>query len=138
MTGDLYINGKDAFTYWGVNLSERGLTALMTPPSLKERITNNSRLEHGKRMLNNAPRFDSREISLDIHLIAQNCTEFFTRYNSFCEELATGALVIRTKYQPTVYYHTLYVSCTQYTAIIDGLAKFTLKLQEPNPNNRTQ
>ncbi len=137
MIGDLYINGQDAYQQWGVNIGDKGLTALMTPAPLKERITNNSRLEHGKRILNNAPRFDSREVTLDMHLIATNTTDFLNKYQAFCDDvLASGQLTIETKYQSGVVYKMLYVSCTQYSAILNGIAKFTLKLIEPNTKDR--
>ena len=69
--------------------------------------------------------------------MASDEKQFFERYNSFCEELATGVLEIETKYQPDVAYKTIYQSCSQFSQFMRGIGKFTLKLIEPNPNDRT-
>ena len=138
MTGDLFINGYDAYNRWGVSLSDGAISTLMTPAPMKERLTNDVRVEHGSRTSNRLPRKASRDVTLEIHLSARSRTDFFTKYDLFCSEvLATGQLNIVTKYQAGVTYRMLYVSCTQFTAIVNGLAKFSLKLTEPNPANRS-
>lgn len=134
--GELYINGKDAYGQWGISLSDTALSALMTPPSNKDLIENKSRLEHGKRVIVNNIRLDERNLTLEIHLTAPNKDQFFARYTSFCEELKTGALDIKTKYQPDIVYRTTYISCQQFTQFMQGIAKFVLKINEPNPDNR--
>ena len=58
------------------------------------------------------------------------------RYGDFCEVLRGGVLEIQTKYQPGVYYRFIYLSCTQFSQFIGQLAKFSLKLSEPDPTNR--
>lgn len=136
MTGDLTINGYDAYTRWGISLSDGAISALMTPAPMKERLSNDVRVEHGSRSSNRLPKLASRDVTLEMHLTAGSMSEFFTRYESFCTELASGQLNIRTKYQPAVTYRMLYASCNQFTAFVNGLAKFSLKLTEPNPANR--
>lgn len=84
------------------------------------------------------PRVDVRNLTLQINLTASSEEQFFERYNSFCEELATGALEIETKYQPKVVYKTIYQSCSQFSQFMRGIGKFSLKLYEPNPNDRTK
>lgn len=137
MTGDLTINGYDAYTRWGISLSDGAISALMTPAPMKERLSNDVRTEHGSRTSNQSPKLASRDVTLEMHLSASSRESFFSRYESFCSELATGKLHIITKYQPSVTYRMLYVSCAQFTAFLNGLAKFSLKLTEPNPNNRS-
>lgn len=135
--GELFINGVDAYTQWGVSLSDTALSALMTPSANKAYITNKSRLEHGKRVIVNDTKVDERSITINIHLTASNEQEFFNRYNKFCQEvLAQGVVDIKTKYQSDVVYHMIYESCTQFSQFMRGIGKFTLKLLEPNPNNR--
>ena len=113
------------------------LSALMTPPPMKEFIENKSRLEHGKRIITSNPKIDERNITLTFNLTAKNEEQFFSRYNSFCEELAIGVLNIKSKYQPDVVYKTIYLSCNQFTQFMRGIAKFSLKLIEPNPKDRS-
>ena len=138
MKGELFINGKDAYAEWGVSMDTSSLSALMTPAANKDLPENKSRLEHGKRVITDASiiKIDERQFTLTINLTAKNEVEFFTRYNSFCEELATGRLNIYTKYQPGVVYKTIYKSCNQFTQFMRGIAHFSLKLEEPNPKDR--
>lgn len=135
--GELFINGKDAYTTWGISMDNTSLSSLMTPAPNKEFIENKSRLEHGKRVITSNPRKDERDLTLQINLTASNEDSFFARYDSFCEELETGCLDIRTKYQPTVMYRTIYLSCQQFSQFMRGVGKFILKLNEPNPKNRS-
>lgn len=137
MKEELFINGKDAYTTWGISMDNTALSDLMTPPSNKALIEYESRLEHGKRVVIANPRKDARNLTLQINLTASDEGEFFKRYNSFCDELATGALEIETKYQPDVVYKTIYQSCSQFSQFMRGIGKFSLKLYEPNPNDRT-
>lgn len=138
MTGELFINDKDAYTTWGITMDDTSLSALMTPPPQKNLIENSSRLEHGKRVISSNPKKDERNITLFLNLTARDKDTFFERYDSFCNELATGMLRIRTKYQPSVEYKTLYLSCNQFSQFMQGIAKFSLKLCEPNPDDRTK
>ena len=112
---ELFINGKDAYTTWGISMDDTALSALMTPAPNKEFIENKSRMEHGKRVITADP---------------------FARYDSFCNELDKGILEIKTKYQPNIVYRTIYISCNQFSQFMQGIGKFVLKLNEPNPNNR--
>jgi len=136
--GELYINGYDAFEAWGLSMDNTSLSALMAPPPIKSLIENSSRLNHGKVMLTENVRYDSRELTLQVHIIASSEDEFFERYASFCEQLAKGAMTIVTKYQPTTVYNVIYQSCTQFSQYMRGIAKFSLKLVEPDPTNRSE
>ena len=136
MIGELSINGKDAYATWGISLDDTALSALMTPAPMKELIENKSRLEHGKRVVATNPKIDERTLTLQINITASDKGQFFERYNSFCQELVTGVLNIKTKYQPNVMYRTIYLSCQQFSQFMQGIGKFVLKLNEPNPNNR--
>lgn len=138
MTGELYINGKDAYTKWGISMDDTSLSALMTPAPNKELIENKSRLENGKHVNLSNPKMDERSFTLQINLTAPNTEAFFSRYSSFCKELATGVLDIKTKYQPNLVYKTIYQSCSQFSQFIQGIGKFTLKLTEYNPSDRTE
>lgn len=134
---ELWINGEDAFDLWGVSLSETSLSELMVPSSNKAYIENESRLQHGKQIIVADSKMDARSITLQVNLIADNESQFFDRYDRFCKVLANGTLNIRTCYRPDVVYKTVYVSCSQFSQFMRGIAKFSLKLIEPNPNDRT-
>lgn len=136
MTGECFINGKDAYTTWGIVLSDSALTALMTPAPLKPFVENKSRSLDGKTVSIKNPKYDERDVQVTFSLVAKTKSEFLARYDSFCAELKTGAIDIRTINQPSVVYRTVYGSCTQYSMFNGRLGKFVLRLNEPNPNNR--
>lgn len=134
--GEFYINEKDAYTTWGISMDTTSLSALMTPPPMKDFIENKSRLEHGKRVITTNAKVDERSITLTFNLTAKTKENFFSNYNDFCEELKTGNINIRTKYQPDVIYRMVYISCQQFKQFMQGIGKFSLRLVEPDPTNR--
>ena len=136
LTGQLKINGKDAYTTWGISMDDTSLSALMTPPPVKAYIENNDRTEHGKRIMTTSVLVDSRDLTLQINLTAENERQFFERYVLFCDELSKGILDIETSFQQGVVSHCLYQSCSQFSQFMRGIGKFVLKLTEPNPNKR--
>lgn len=135
--GQLLINGKDAYTTWGIFMDETALSTLMTPVPNKEFISNKYRSKDGKRVIKHNPRLDEREITLSFNMSAKSPEEFLANYWKFCEEvLATGELVIHTSFLPTVWFRCIYLSCTQFSEFIREMAKFSLKLNEPDPSDR--
>ena len=136
MIGELFINDKDAYLEWGVSMDDTSLSALMTPAPNKELIENASRLNHGKSVITDGAKKDERNLTLQLNLTAPDKDTFFERYESFCKELDSGVLEIRTKYQPAILYRTIYLSCSQFSQFMQGIGKFVLRLNEPNPMNR--
>lgn len=134
--GQLIINGMDAFAMWGVSLSDGAKAVLMQPVALKERVSNESRLEHGKRYINTATKKASREFTLEMHMTSSSWSDYLAKYAAWNEMLMNGTLNIVTSWQAGVVYKCLYVSCTQF-AEYGGLAKFAIRLVEPNPDDRT-
>lgn len=133
----IYINGKNAKTQWGVLTTGNTLSALLSPCSMKERVSNESRLEHGKRTDNSNPKVAARELNLEIQMTADNETQFYARHEAFCAELEKGRIDLYLSDRPTVVYHFDYNSCPQYTQFRRGIATLSLKLTETNPNDRT-
>nr|DAN67500.1 MAG TPA: tail protein [Caudoviricetes sp.] len=137
MKEKLIINGENADEKWGISLGESSLSELMTPPANKAFIENESRLQHGKQILVANPKVEARNLTLQLNLTAATKNAFFDKYNLFCKEvLATGVLNIETGYQEGVVYKTIYVSCSQFSQFMQGIAKFSLKLIEPDPSDR--
>ncbi len=143
----IYINSasQDTKTKWGVFFTDNSVTALMTPPPKKSYITNKSALSHGKQVLTadgNLPKTDERDVQLTFGLKADSLARFIMQYRSFVSELKKGDIDLTlhvweggTYFRET--YHLKYVSCSQYSEYNGRLAKFVLKLNEPNPENRT-
>lgn len=146
MTGELEINGQDAYSAWGVGLEDGALSELMAYPAVKEWITNESRLENGTRYTQPnlgdntmTPMRAAREITLPMHITAKTREEYLNRHGAFFAALMlTGDVNIRTKWQLTTMYRCKYLSCTQFTQYHDdggGIIRFALRLVEPNPND---
>jgi len=137
MTNELFINGKDAYTEWGLFMDESSMSQLRTPPGMKDVVNNKSRLQHGAQYVKTQPvKMDERSLALSVQFTAKNETEFNTRYNAFVQELMTGWLNITTHHEPNVEYKMRYVSCNQYSEFMQGIAKFALKLVEVDPSDR--
>lgn len=134
--GELHINGKDAYTEWGISFDQSALSALMTPPPNKAYIENKSRVENGKKIIVDNPKVDERSVTLSFNLTAKDSVQFFERYNRFCEELKKGWLEITTQYQEGVVYRMVYNNCTQFSQLVREIARFSLKLTEPDPTDR--
>lgn len=135
-TGQLFINGQDAYTTWGVSLNSSALSTLMTPPEVKAWVSNESELEDGARVVAGTPKVADRTISLGVNMSAATEAAFLSRYSAFCTMLKGGTVNIRTSFQPTVMYRCLYVSCSSFAEYRLGIAKFVLKLYEPDPTDR--
>lgn len=132
------INGQQGSRY-GLTLDETALAVLMTPPPKKEDIRNESRLEHGVRVISNREYVKSaeRKLLLKCSISAPSREEFFRRFNLFCSEVLDGGEVdIQTSYQEGVVYRCRYKDCQQLTYYNGRLANFALNLTEPNPKNR--
>ena len=136
--GELYINGYDAWTTWGIFMDDSSISALMTPAATKDFPSNKSRLEDGTRYITSNARLKERDINLSLQLYAPTRAEFYARYAAFCSQvLATGLVNITTKYQDGVVYKCIYNSCSQYRQFMGKIAKFSLKLTEPDPTDRS-
>lgn len=137
MTGELFINGRDAYEAWGVFMDENSMSQLRAPLALKETVSNKSRLQHGTTYVRTQPvKFEERNLTLNLQFTARSEQEFNAKYEAFTQELYTGWLNITTHHQPDVEYKCRYVSCSQYSEFMQGIAKFVLKLTEPNPADR--
>jgi hypothetical protein len=140
--GDLYFIKNnmaiDAFDEYGISLEDEGISKIMTPAPHKEPVQNKNMAMHGTAIVGNVNLKDVRTLSLPMHIVAKTKEAFFTKYGKFCSEiLDAGWIHLKTKYQPNVIYHFRYVDCQPFSIYNMEMAKFTLSLEEPNPNNRT-
>lgn len=136
MIGALKINGLDAYSVWGVTLADGSLSALLTPPALKEFPNNESRIEHGTRYIVHQPRLAQRDVTLEINMTARTQTEFLRQYASLCDTLSQGSFTLWTAWLPRMLFRFIYQSCNQFSQLNLGIAKLSLKLTEPDPTDR--
>ena len=138
MKGELIINGKDAYTTWGVSMGESFIDSIEAPASLKDHISNESRAEHGKRVIT-APsvmKVASRDVTLQFHIFGNTTEAYIANKKAFQSVLYAGAVDIKIPSRGTEIYHLVYqgkqVSFSQSPC--DG--KLSAKFEEPNPMNR--
>lgn len=138
MTGELYINGKDAWTEWGVNMGEGFLDAIDGFAPMKDYIENDSRLEHGKRVLVVDPKVASREVTLHFTIRGMSQTDFRAKRIAFEEELRKGRVEVKVPELGEQVYHLIYLgkSVTYGLNISRTFSTLSAKFDEPNPMER--
>lgn len=139
MKGELIINGKDAWTQWGVNMGEGFIDTLDAPLPMKEYIENESRLEDGKRVLTSNVKKDSREITLSFTITGTSESDYRSKKKAFETELYNGALTISVPKISSDVYHLIYTGKNvSYGLSLDRcFGNFSAKFEEPNPSDRT-
>lgn len=140
MTGELYINGKDAWTTWGVNMGEGFIDALDAPLPMKDYIEDESRLEHGKRVITDNARVDSRDITLGFTITGTSESDYRTKKSAFQTELQKGSFTVRIPALGTQVYKMLYTgkSISYGLSLNRSFGHFTMKATEPNPMDRSE
>ena len=109
MKGDLYINGKDAWLTWGVNMGEDFLDVIDGFATMKEYIENDSRLEDGKRIVKVTPKIASRDITLHFTIKGDSQQDYRNKRTAFEEELRTGFIDVNVPVLGSQVYHLIYL-----------------------------
>lgn len=133
MTGELYINGTDAFSY-GVSMGGGFIDTLKATLAFKDDIENNSAIEHGKRVVL-TPYIDSRDVSLTFTVIGRNRADFEANEKTFLDILYSRKLTIKIKDNPE-YYRLIYTGKSTSYAHASTSCKITAKFTEINPKDR--
>lgn len=139
MKGELYINGKDAWTEWGVNMGDGFLDAIDSFAPMKEYIENDSRLEHGKRVLVGSPKVASRDLTLHFTIMGESEADFRAKRKAFEAELRKGKVDVGIPALGSDIYHLLYLGKSiGYGMSLDRtFCSVSSKFEEPNPTERT-
>lgn len=140
MTGDLFINGKDALETWGARMGDGFLDAIDGFNQMKDYIENESRLEHGKRVITDNARVDSREITLQFTIEGDSESDYRTKKKAFQTELEKGAVSIKVPVLGSEVYKLIYLGkSVSYGLSLDRcFGKVSSKFEEPNPADRNE
>lgn len=140
MKGDLIINGKDAFTTWGVRMGEGFLDTIDGFNQMKEYIENESRLEHGKRVITDNAKVDSREITLHFTIDGSSESDYRSKKKAFQAELEKGSVNIKVPSLGSEVYKLVYLGKNvSYGLSLDRcFGKVSSKFCEPNPADRSE
>ena len=138
MTGELFINGKDAWNTWGVNMGEGFLDAIDAPLQMKSYIQDESRLEDGVRIDISNPKVASRDVTLGFTIMGSSESDYRSKKAAFQAELQKGAFTVKVPALSSDTFKMVYTG----KSISYGLSKrrdfghFTMKCTEPNPKDR--
>lgn len=130
------INDLDAYTEWGVVFPETSISKLMNFAPLKQLITNKGASFNGIKVLPTARKVDSRDLTLVFYIYANNVAEMNEKLDAFESMLRAGVFTIWISDRPHEVYRLIYQNSNQFTQYNGRLAKFTLKVLEPNPTDR--
>lgn len=131
------ISDKDLGEY-GITLIRgwrEALKSLLTPKSY---VTNQSRLEHGKRYTiptADSVRYESRELSIQILLEGINADDYLNKLDDF-QKAISGIFILRIPCLQNRQFTLVYSGFSKYGDYGDKKGIFTLKLIEPDPTNR--
>lgn len=140
MIGDLIINGKDAFATWGVRMGEGFLDAIDGFNEMKDYIENESRMEHGKRMITDNARIASREIALQFTIEGSSESDYRAKKKAFQSEMEKGTVIIKVPTLGNEFYKLVYLGKSlSYGMNLDRcFGKVSSKFCEPNPTDRSE
>lgn len=140
MTGDLFINGKDALETWGARMGDSFLDAIDGFNEMKDYIENESRLEHGKRVITDNAKVDSREITLQFTIEGSSESDYRSKKKAFQTELEKGAVNIKVPVLGNEVYKLIYLGkSVSYGLSLDRcFGKISSKFEEPNPMDRNE
>ncbi len=137
---ELKINKYSVYDTFGVRMGDGFLDALTEPLTLKENIENESRLEHGKRIIvDDNPKIASRELLLDFTITGSSKEDFLQKKNSFLALMYKGEITLQVPQESPDVYHLIYRGKgTDYGMNAQRtFCHMMLKFVEPNPANRT-
>lgn len=123
----------------GVRMGKGFKDALFAPSPVKEYITNESRLEHGVRVLDIPIRKDRRSLTLEFQIWGASPNDLLLKKNAFYAELARGQFDLAIPELTTEVFHLHYTGkSTSYSSGLSNCAcKVKCGFEEFNPNNRS-
>lgn len=95
MTGNLFINSKDAWLTWGVALVKGGYESILTPPNNKPYTTNEQRGASGTQVFYDNPQPMERDFNVSFFIDANTKEDYLIKFNNFVNEIRNGQVIIR-------------------------------------------
>lgn len=137
MKGDLFINNRDVFLVWGVNMGDGFIESLYAPLPMKDVVENKSRLQNGKRVITGDRKIDERDLTLTFTLKGNSPSDYIAKYKSFINEISKGEFTIKVPVLGEEVYHLYYIRSSSFSFnTMRTFSKISAKLNEPNPGNR--
>ncbi len=136
---DLLINGQDAYVKYGVRMGDGFLDAIGAPAPMKEYIENESRLEHGKRVITVDAKVSSRDVNLEFTIQGATPGDYRAKKTAFLAVLYAGGVTVSIPADSPDIYHLVYKGNSPTYAMSRNrcFGKMIVKFEEPNPMRRT-
>lgn len=139
--GDIRINGSSTiYSDYGVAMGEDFINVLTEPLSMKEYVENESRLEHGKRVIvDDEPKIASRDLTLEFTIEGSTPADFLKKKTKFLQLMYSGSITLQVPEVGDEIYHLIYTGKSGEFGMNPQrtFCHMVLKFTEPNPNNRT-
>lgn len=140
LKGLLYFNDKDAYTQYGVFLTENrcdehtNIDALLAAPAMKPYLSVSFRELDGEKLpaVLPVPRFEARDMTLYFCLCVETAEDYQNRYAAFVSLLKSGRLSIRVPNLNRTY-KVYYKELSGYEQLSETTARFKVKFREPEP-----
>lgn len=120
----------------GITLLSGAYAALLTPPSMKNYITNDDPTKDGISVdETHIPKRKDRDVTLTFLIKGSDKADFLNKLSTFTEVLYGGSIEL---YVPDLEakYRLLYSSSTQFANYMLNACKLSVKFKEPDPTNR--
>ena len=139
MKNELFINGEDASIMYGVTLIDTSVDELLKPASMKDFVTNESRIDNGKRMVYDMPRLASRELTISFGILGADPFDFQTKKANFVALLQNEEIELYVPALGEEYYHLRFTKPATYAqSRTHTHCKMACKFIEANPADRTK
>ena len=131
---DLVINGKNAFTEWGVRMGDNFIDALWEMAPMKAYITNDKSLEDGVQYEKTKPKINERTVSLTFTIEGSSKEDFLAKKRAFEAVLYDADVAICVPSDSENVYHLKYKSGVSYAQNFQRtFCKLAAKFTEPVP-----
>ena len=122
----------------GVRMGSNFKNELYAPMELKEFVSNESRLENGKRVIVRNPKVASRTLSLEFAIVGSTQEDFEYKLSVLYEELNKGTVKLEVPELNNDVFHLIYTgkSGTYSSGLSRMACKVKVSFEEPNPANR--
>ena len=134
---DFYINNQGAYTIYKVRMGSGFVDAIEAMTQLKDPIENDSRLEHGVRMIVSRKK-DKRNVNLTFNIHGATKEQYLENKRNFENVLYGGVVAIKI-YGRSETYHLVYTGkSVSYKHSYNGrFGVMVCGFVEPDPSNRT-
>lgn len=123
---------------YGITLIRGWREALLTPASVKEFVTNDSRLENGVSVIA-SPKYvklNKRDVSISFFLEGSSEEDYLEKLEKFLDKIAySGQFCLKVPCMKRVF-KLVYSQCSKYGDYGLKRSNFTLKLTEYDPTDR--